>query len=241
MSKKFKTIMLVGLLIMCTVAVFSTDARAQYSYLGSGWKFNTYEHSMSFKVPGNVVNDGSLFFFSDAVWYDNQVVCKNNGGNISFSPGIGLVSTEGTVNLGLQNGCVNRESGGECTASVSYPNSVAELQADTTLLAACNAAVGETNLTAQQCFLRFYDFDGFISGKTFHCRNKNDTPIEIRTKGVCTTATASTCEGSSCTDQLTQGVRFTFPSFQQNPLDLFAVQLDNSCVACVNGTGPCTP
>jgi len=235
MSKKFKTIMLVGLLAMSTIAVFSNDAKAQYSYLGSGWKVNTYEHSMSFKVPGNVVNDGSLFFLSDAVWYDNEVVCKNKGGNITFSPGIGLVSTEGIANLGLQNGCVNRESGGECTASVLYPNSVAELESDATLLAACNAAVGETNLTAQQCFLRFFGLENF------HCRTRNDTPIQIRTKGVCTTATASTCEGSSCTDQLTQGVRFTFPSFQQNPLEFFAVQLDNSCVACVNGTGPCTP
>ncbi len=147
MSKKFATIVLVGLLAMSTVAVFSTDASAQYSYLGSGWKINTYEHSMSFKVPGSVVNNGSLFFFSDAVWYDNQVVCKNKGGNISFSPGIGLISTEGIANLGLQNGCVNRESGGECTATVLYPNSVAELESDATLLAACNAAVGETDLT----------------------------------------------------------------------------------------------
>ena len=152
MSKKFATIVLVGLLAMSTVAAFSTDASAQYSYLGSGWKINTYEHSMSFKVPGSVVNNGSLFFLSDAVWYDNQVVCKNKGGNISFSPGIGLISTEGIANLGLQNGCVNRESGGECTATVLYPNSVAELESDATLLAACNAAVGETDLDSTAMF-----------------------------------------------------------------------------------------
>src|ERR1044071_10078650 len=168
MRKKFTTLVFISLLIASVFAIGINDANAQYSYLGSGWSFNTYTHNMQFKVPGNVVNDGTLFFASDTVWYDNQVVCKNDGGNITFSPGIGLVSAGQSTAVNLQAQCTNRGSGGNCTQMVTYPNSVAELQSDPNLLAACNAAVGGNNLTAQQCFLRFYGLE------MFHCRNKND-------------------------------------------------------------------
>jgi hypothetical protein len=94
-------------------------------------------------------------------------------------------------------------------------------------------------LTAQQCFLKFYGLENF------HCRNKNDTPIEIRTKGVCTTATAETCtnpnNSSTCTEQLTQGVRYTLNTFDPPSGTLFNMALDDRCIACVNGSGPCTP
>ena len=242
----FKRLMIITLLAMSLIAMSRSEVKAQYDYIGSSWDVCawlasigyscSYHHSMKFKVPGNVVNQGTLFFLSDAVWYDNRVICKNKGGNISFSPGIGHISTQGFANLDLQTSCVNRGKGGECEATVIYATSVAELSDPANgTLDACRAAVGNNNLDAQQCFLKFYGLENF------HCANKNDTPIEIQTKGVCTTATAATCTDSTCTEQDKQGVRFTFPSFDQQPGNSFAVQLDDRCVACVNGTGSCAP
>jgi hypothetical protein len=244
MSKKLQTLMFIGVLSISVAATFSSNANAQYSYLGSGWSFNTYTHNMQFKVPGNVVNDGTLVFVSDTVWYDNQVICKNKGGNISFSPGIGLISAGESASVNLRRQCTDRQSGGNCSQLVTYPNSVAELS-DPELLAACRAAVGDDTLNAQQCFLRFYDLDGFISGQPFHCRNTNDTPIEIRTKGLCTTATAATCTDpthpDTCTGQASQGVKFTFPNFNPAPNASFIATVDDAslvCANCVNG-GSC--
>jgi hypothetical protein len=234
MVKRFLSI---GLFSLACLGIVRTEARAQYEYLGSGWDFCaefgicSYHHSMRFKVPGT----SNIFFLSDAVWYDNLVVCKNKGGNITFNPGIGQITTEGTAQVSLRDPCLNRGKGGECTETVVYATSVAELQNDPILLMSCQAAVGDTTLTAQQCFLRFYGLENF------HCRNTNDTPIEVRTKGVCAVATAQTCSGSSCTTEAQQGVRFTFPSFDQFPGDSFTAQDDASCVACVKGTGLCQP
>jgi hypothetical protein len=237
-----KRFVMSGLLGISMVVMLMSEAKAQpYSYIGGQWKVNTYTHSMIFKVPGNVFNQNEVFFVSDTVWYDNEIICKTLGGNITFVPGIGHITLEGSVQVFLQSSCADRGQGGACSGEVVYFNSVAELENDPNLLLQCQDAVGDTThtLTAQRCFLRFFNLENV------HCRNKNDTPVEVRTKGVCTTATAETCTDptnpSTCTVQNTQGVRYTYPNFNPPPLTLFNMALDDNCVACVLGTGPCTP
>src|SRR5262249_5080841 len=111
-----KRFMMMGLLSISMIVTLASEVKAQYSYLGGGWIFNTYSHVMRFKVPGSAITQNELVFASNVVMYDNQFICHNNGGNITFNPGIGQFTVEGSVQTFLQSPCTQKQSGAECTA-----------------------------------------------------------------------------------------------------------------------------
>jgi hypothetical protein len=219
----FKRLVLVGILASSVVLMLNNESMAQYNYLGGGWWFGTYHNSITFTVPGNDQKNYTILFVSDTTWYDNLIVCKNKGGNITYSPGIGMVSKSGTVVPISNDECIKN---GKCTGEVDFPNQVSDF---------ANGGFGCTG-DPQQCFLDFFSLNDF------HCRNKNDTPVQVLTKGVCTIASAETCDSSGCFAQADQGVRFSFNSFNPPPGALFNMVRDDTCIACVNGdTNSCTP
>jgi hypothetical protein len=233
-----KRIMLVSLVSICMLMIFRSESKAQYNYFGGGWEFCfldenfnfvcSYHHTMTFTgVKGSDFKTFEIFLLSKAVWYDNIKSCcvGNNCKNEPFNPGGGHVTTEGTVQLNLADDCSKQ---GKCTGVVVYPNKVSEMP-----------AFGCTG-DLLQCFQDFLN----LTVEDITCRNKNDRVVAIFTKGVCATATAQTCDvdnPENCTDKREVGLRYTFPSFNQQPGDAFAQQRDDRCIACVDGTGQCEP
>jgi hypothetical protein len=239
----FKRLMVIGLLSISLVVVLMSEAKAQYNYFGGGWNFCcSYSHTMTYTgVKGSDFNEFTILFVSNTVWYDNAQSCcvGKNCQNIPFEPGVGHVTLSGSVSPALNDLCEKR---GKCTGIVEYPNSVTDLETNQALLEDCQAVVGVPNASPQLCFNLLF----FGTPEGGHCRNKNDVVVDVRTKGVCTTATPYTCtdpdDFTTCTPENTPvGVRYTFPSFDQQQGDSFAQQRDDRCIACVAGTGPCTP
>jgi hypothetical protein len=242
MFNRFRRLVLIGLVGISIVVMFRSEAKAQYNYLGGGWIVNTYNHAMTFGgVKGVDFKNFTILFESGTVWYDNALSCcvGKNCKNEPLSPGIGHFTLGGSVTPQLDALCKRQ---GKCTGTVVYPSSVADLQNNANLLADCRDLVGVPDASPQQCFNLLF----FGTAEGGHCKNANDTVVRVITKGVCTTAIPKTCTDptdlSTCTDQNDPvGVRYTFPSFDQPAGAQFDQVLDNTCIACVAGTGPCEP
>jgi hypothetical protein len=224
-------------LFSLVILSLAQDANAGgYGSIGSAWTFNTYHHDMSFIAPASDVKNQEVLFISDTTWYDNIAVCRNKGGSITLSPGVGqsdpfrIVNPESLTARVTEDECVKAGQGnGACTESVTYINRVADLEDQDLFLAFCGTGPN-TPETRLACF---WDALQLTPQERSACQNTNGVLVEVRTKGVCAITTARRCGSTGCTDEVEQGYRFTFPNFNPPPDAVFTATKDDNCFECV--------